>query len=107
MHDNALFLDIAKHNFRIDHPAPRDLRTSIKALNQFIQGVKDPSFSTSKAQFEKGKDGCLSASARAEYDSTLRAIRVYEDKRDACETMLKNGAYYLGHVVAGSGMNRT
>lgn len=107
MHDDPMFLDIAKRILRIDHPAPRDLKTTIKSLNQSIRETKDASFYTSKAEIDKGDDGWLPDSARAEYEAALKFIRKLEKERDAYAKMLNNGAYYLGHVVAGSGLNRT
>ncbi|KAJ5165120.1 uncharacterized protein N7500_006950 [Penicillium coprophilum] len=107
VHDDPLFLNIAKRILRIDHPAPRDLRTTIKSLNQSIRGVKDDSFYRSKAEVDKGENGWLPDSARGEYEATLRSIRQCEEQRDTFAKMLNNGAYYLGHVVAGSGMHRT
>jgi hypothetical protein len=92
---------------RIDHPAPQDLRTTIESLNQSIEGLKDDYFYTSKAEIDKGKDGWLSDSARHGHEVTLRWIRRFEKERDACAKMLNNEAYYLGHVFAGSGINRT
>jgi hypothetical protein len=44
---------------------------------------------------------------RGECEAALKCIRQFEKERDAYAKMLNNGAYYLGHVVAGSGMNRT
>jgi hypothetical protein len=37
----------------------------------------------------------------------LKVIRAFEDKREPYSRMLTNGSYYLGYIVAGSGMNRT
>ncbi|OQE40046.1 hypothetical protein PENCOP_c006G05492 [Penicillium coprophilum] len=70
VHDNPLFLEIAKRILRIDHPAPRDLRTTIKSLNQLTRDVKDDSFYGYKAEVDKGEDGWLPDSARGEYEAT-------------------------------------
>ncbi|KAJ5356366.1 hypothetical protein N7517_010975 [Penicillium concentricum] len=108
MNDNALFLDVAKRILRIDHPAaPQDLRATIESLNQSIRGVKDASFYTSKAEIDKGDNGWLPDSDRYSYQATLECIRNLEKEGDAYAKMLHNGSHYLGHVVAGSGMNRT
>lgn len=74
MHNNNFFLDIAKRILRIDHPASRDLRTMIKALNSSIEDVKDASFYTSKAEMDKGEGCWLPDSARRAYEATLRDI---------------------------------
>ncbi|KAJ9490549.1 hypothetical protein VN97_g2702 [Penicillium thymicola] len=107
VHDDPAFLDIAKRILRIDHPAPRDLKVTIKSLNETIKEVKDDSFYAAKAEIEKGEDGWLPKSASREYEATLKCIQQFEQDRDKYAKVLKNGAYYLGHVVAGSGMNRT
>ncbi|KAJ5788383.1 hypothetical protein N7457_003373 [Penicillium paradoxum] len=107
MHDSALFLDIAKRILRIDHPAPQDLRTTIDSLKESIRKLKNASFYDSKVEIDKGRHGRLSDSAKVGYEATLRCIRQLEKERDAYAKMLDNGAYYLGHVAAGSGMNRT
>ncbi|KAJ5835364.1 hypothetical protein N7447_001390 [Penicillium robsamsonii] len=107
MHDSPSFLDIAKRILRIDHPAPRDLRTTINSLNRSIRALKDDSFYASKAEIDKGDNGWLPDSARYGYEAALHYIRDLEKRRDRYAEMLQNGSYYLGHVVAGSGMNRT
>ncbi|KAJ6177996.1 hypothetical protein N7519_008457 [Penicillium mononematosum] len=83
-HDDPSFLDIAKRILRIDHPAPRI---------------------TGGADINKGEDGWLPDSV-SEYEAALRWIQQLEKERDTYSKMLK-GAYYLGHIVAGSGMHRT
>ncbi|OQE19300.1 hypothetical protein PENFLA_c019G02441 [Penicillium flavigenum] len=107
VHDDPSFLDIAKRILRIDHPAPRDLKVTIKSLSESIKDMKDTSFYAAKAEIDKGEDGWLPDSVRAEYEAALKCIQQFETERDTCGKMLKNGAYYLGHVVAGSGMHRT
>lgn len=107
VHDDPSFLDIAKRILRIDHPAPRDLKITIKSLTQSIKDMKDTSFYAAKAEIDKGEDGWLPDSVKGEYEAALKWIQQFEKERDIYSKMLKNGAYYLGHVVAGSGMHRT
>ena len=92
--------------WHVTQPAPGDLRTTIKELNRSIKEVKDASFYSSKAKIDKGEDGWLSDSARRAYEAALRDIQDLEKDRDSDEKMLNNGAYYLGHVIAGSGRHR-
>ncbi|KAJ5131484.1 uncharacterized protein N7515_007523 [Penicillium bovifimosum] len=105
VHDDPVYLDIAKRVLRIDHPAPGDLRTNIESLNESIDNTKDSTFYAAKAEIDKGSDGWLPGSARAEYEAAVKCIRHFETEHEAYKKMLNSGSYYLGHVIAGSGMN--
>jgi hypothetical protein len=107
MRDNPSPSDIAKRILRVDHPSPRDLRTTIESLKAEAREIRSPLFWRYKNEIDKGDDGWLPDSARREYEQMLKATRVLEDKREPYSRMLKNGSYYFGHIVAGSGMNRT
>lgn len=107
MRDNPSLGEIAKRILRVDHPSPRDLRTTIESLKGDLKDVRSPNFWRYKKEIDKGDDGWVPDSARREYGQMLKAIQAIEDKREPYNRMLTNGFYYLGHVVAGSGMNRT
>jgi hypothetical protein len=107
MRDNPSLGEIAKRILRVDHPSPRDLRTTIESLEMDLKEVRSLKCWRYKKEIDKGDDGWVPDAARREYEQMIKVIRAIEDKREPYSRMLTNGSYYLGHIVAGSGMNRT
>lgn len=107
MQGNDFYLGVAQRILRIDHPSVEDLKQTVKSLNEDRREIRTKRFWECKEQVDKGEDGWLPRSQRALYHHWLDQVHEIEERRAPFQKMLDNGSYYLGHVVAGTGMNRT
>lgn len=105
--ENDHFRQVAKRILQIDHPSVEDLKQTVQRLNENIKSVKSKEFCELKKQIDLGENGWLSDGQKRRYRAMCDHIQRIEVQRDTYGKMLKNGSYHLGHVVAGSGMNRT
>ncbi|KAJ5187361.1 hypothetical protein N7449_010355 [Penicillium cf. viridicatum] len=101
------FPDVAQQILWVDHPSLRDLDNSIKEKNDTIAHIRTPRFLQYEKEMNKGDDGWLPESAQANYRAMVRQIRAFEETRSPFIAMRDSGSYLLGHVYAGSGLNRT
>lgn len=101
------FPDVAQQILRVDHPSLRDLDNTIKTKDDLIADIRTPRFLEYEKEINKGDDGRLSESAIAIYRGTVRQIQATEESRSPFIAMRDSGSYLLGHVYAGSGLNRT
>ncbi|KAJ5509277.1 hypothetical protein N7527_011420 [Penicillium freii] len=101
------FPDVAQQVLRVDHPSLRDLDNTIKKKDDLIADIRKPRFLEYEKEISKGDDGRLSESAIAIYRGTVRQIQATEESRSPFIAMRDSGSYLLGHVYAGSGLNRT
>lgn len=102
-------ITVAEQMLRIDHPSLRDLNNTIISHNTLISEYKDTKeFQTADAiqkRIDKGDDLILGPLQR-NYDSHVSKIRALEEIRDKFQSLINDGSFFLGHVYAGSGMNR-
>lgn len=101
------FPDVAQRVLWVDHPSLRDLDNTIKSNNDIIADIKTPRFLGYEKEIQKGDDGWLPESAHASYRATVRQIQAIEEIHSPFIAMRDSGSYLLGHVYAGSGLNRT
>ncbi|KAJ5617636.1 hypothetical protein N7537_002750 [Penicillium hordei] len=101
------FPDVAQQILWVDHPSLRDLDNTIKGNNDIIADLRTPRFLQCEKEMNKGDDGLLPESAQAHYRAVVRQIQAIEETRSAFIAMRDSGSYLLGHVYAGSGLNRT
>lgn len=101
------FPDVAQQLLWVDHPSLRDLDNTIKAMNDSIAKIRTPQFLEYEKEINKGDDGWLPEPAHANYRAMVRHIQDVEEFRNPFIAMRNSGSYLLGHVYAGSGLNRT
>ncbi|KAJ5180240.1 hypothetical protein N7492_003450 [Penicillium capsulatum] len=107
MRDNPSLCEMAKKILRVDHPSPGDLSNTIDYYKSRMRRIRSPEFWEYKTQIERGGDGWSPDSAKRRYEAWCKAYQHHQETCAPFSQMLRNASYYFGHVVAGSGMNRT
>ncbi|OJK04433.1 hypothetical protein ASPACDRAFT_55914 [Aspergillus aculeatus ATCC 16872] len=95
---------------RVDHPSRRDLEAAIATDKSTIQQRKTPAYQRMESRIkaeEAGEDVFVEPRERQRYEKILKPIEMFQERLDKSESFWHKKLYYLGRVIAGSGLHRT
>ncbi|OQE90392.1 hypothetical protein PENNAL_c0012G02406 [Penicillium nalgiovense] len=98
---------IARQTLKVDHPSLGDLQHTIAEIDGIIDNIKTEEFlelEATQRAIDEGEDMWIPESAARRYKGIARQISDLEAHRRPLATMRDDGSYFLGCVVAGSGV---
>ncbi|KAJ5836655.1 hypothetical protein N7447_002681 [Penicillium robsamsonii] len=101
---------IARQILKVDHPSLKDLQHTINVIDGHIDTFKTGEFlewEATQRAIDQGEDLCIPESAARRYKGIAKRISEFKAVRQQFATMRDNRFYFLGHVIAASGVYRT
>lgn len=102
---------MARTLLRVDHPSVNDLESAINRAEDTKKEATDRDYYDLKCRIHKRNEGSDDVYVTEKEESRFRSknlhIQSFQERQKFFRTFLDGRQYYLGHVVAGSGMYRT
>ncbi|PYH88891.1 hypothetical protein BO71DRAFT_413742 [Aspergillus ellipticus CBS 707.79] len=105
-----LYATLLRKVLRVDQPSVFDLKAAIKSEEATIREIESGRFKDIAARIkliEAGSDDAyVTDKEQTRYESTVEQLSLFKDRLDRYRRFLNGRRYYLGEVVAGSGLWR-